>query len=90
MMLKGKTSIVTGSTSGIGRGIATALAAEGCALMLNGYGDPGEIEKLRADLARKYRVGVAYSAADMSKPAQIRELVAENRAPIRRCRHPGQ
>jgi len=74
-MLKGKSAIVTGSTSGIGLGIATALAAEGCALMLNGFGDPGEIEKLRAELAGKYGVEAAYSPADMSKPAQIRDLV---------------
>jgi 3-hydroxybutyrate dehydrogenase len=76
MMLKGKTAIVTGSTSGIGLGIATALAAKGCALMLNGFGDTGEIEKLRIEIA-KYGVGAAYSPADMSKPAQIRELVAD-------------
>ncbi|HEV2100612.1 MAG TPA: 3-hydroxybutyrate dehydrogenase [Stellaceae bacterium] len=77
MMLKGKTAIVTGSTSGIGLGIATALAAEGCALMLNGFGDPGEIEKLRSGMAEKFGVGAAYSPADMSKPGQIRELVAD-------------
>jgi 3-hydroxybutyrate dehydrogenase len=76
-MLKGKSAIVTGSTSGIGLGIASALAAEGCALMLNGFGDPGEIDKLRADLAAEHGVAVAYSPADVSKPAQIRELVAE-------------
>ncbi len=76
-MLKGKSAIVTGSTSGIGLGIATALAAEGCALMLNGFGDPAEIERLRAGLAGKYRIDAAYSSADMSKPAQIRELVAD-------------
>jgi 3-hydroxybutyrate dehydrogenase len=76
-MLKGKSAIVTGSTSGIGLGIATALAAEGCALMLNGFGDPGEIERLRAELAGKYGVDAAYSPADMSKPAQIRDLVAD-------------
>jgi len=76
-MLKGKSAIVTGSTSGIGLGIAVALAAEGCALMLNGFGDPGEIDRLRADLAAEHGVAVAYSPADVSKPAQIRELVAE-------------
>jgi len=76
-MLKGKTAIVTGSTSGIGLGIATALAAEGCALMLSGFGDPGEIEKLRSGMAEKFGVGAAYSPADMSKPAQIRELVSD-------------
>jgi 3-hydroxybutyrate dehydrogenase len=76
-MLKGKAAIVTGSTSGIGLGIATALAAEGCALMLNGFGVPGEIEKLRAELAGKYGIPAAYSPADMSKPGQIRDLVAD-------------
>src|ERR1700691_4495676 len=76
-MLKGKSAIVTGSTSGIGLGIAVALAGEGWALMLNGFGDPGEIDRLRADLVAEHGVAVAYSPADVSKPAQIRELVAE-------------
>ncbi len=76
-MLKGKAAIVTGSTSGIGLGIAAALAAEGCALMLNGFGDAAGIEKLRAGLAAKHGVDAAYSAADMSKPAEIRDLVAD-------------
>ena len=75
-MLQGKTAIVTGSTSGIGLGIATALAAEGCDLMLNGFGDPAAIEAIRARLAADHRVGVAYSPADMAKPAEIRRLVA--------------
>ncbi|HZS82776.1 MAG TPA: 3-hydroxybutyrate dehydrogenase [Stellaceae bacterium] len=75
-MLKGKAAIVTGSTSGIGLGIATALAAEGCKLMLNGFGDKAEIEKLRAGLAERHGVEVAYSPADMAKPAEIREMVA--------------
>jgi 3-hydroxybutyrate dehydrogenase len=75
-MIKGKVAIVTGSTSGIGLGIATALAAEGCSLMLNGFGDGSEIEKLRQKLADEHRVEVAYSPADMSKPRQIRDLVA--------------
>jgi 3-hydroxybutyrate dehydrogenase len=77
LVLKGKTAIVTGSTSGIGRGIATAFAAEGCGLMLNGFGDAGEIEQLRVELANRHGVAVAYSPADMSKPAQIRDLVAD-------------
>ncbi|MGA8755619.1 MAG: 3-hydroxybutyrate dehydrogenase [Stellaceae bacterium] len=76
-MLKGKAAIVTGSTSGIGLGIASALAAEGCAVMLNGFGEAGSIEALRAKLANEHGVGVAYSAADMSKPSEIRDLVAE-------------
>jgi 3-hydroxybutyrate dehydrogenase len=75
-MLKGKVAVVTGSTSGIGLGIATALAADGAAIMLNGFGDAAAIEKLKRDLAQKYGVKVSYSGADMSKPAQIREMIA--------------
>ena len=76
-MLKGKSAIVTGSTSGIGLGIATALAAEGCALTLNGFGEPGAIEALRTKLSDSSGVAAAYSPADMAKPEQIRELVAD-------------
>jgi 3-hydroxybutyrate dehydrogenase len=75
--LRGKSAIVTGSTSGIGLGIATALAAQGCNVMLNGFGDRAAIEKTRAGLAEEHGVRVAYSAADMSKPAEIRDLVAD-------------
>jgi 3-hydroxybutyrate dehydrogenase len=75
-MLQGKMAIVTGSTSGIGLAIATALAAEGCDVMLNGFGDSGEIGKLRQRLADEHRVSVGYSPADMSKPAEIRAMVA--------------
>jgi 3-hydroxybutyrate dehydrogenase len=75
-MLQGKTAIVTGSTSGIGLGIATALAAEGCNVMLNGFGDPVMIADIRKHLADTYRVQAAYSPADMAKPADIRALVA--------------
>src|SRR5438477_7040224 len=74
-MIKGKAAIVTGSTSGIGLGIATALAGEGCNLLLNGFGDAAAIERLRGELAEKHRVNVAYSPADMSKPADIRAMV---------------
>jgi len=79
-MLKGKTAIVTGSTSGIGLGIADALAAEGCAIVLNGFGDAAAIEKQRRALAKRAGVEVAYSAADMSKPAEIAAMVAEAQA----------
>jgi 3-hydroxybutyrate dehydrogenase len=75
-MLNGKTAIVTGSTSGIGRGIATALAGEGCNIVLNGFGEAAAIERLRASLADTYGVGALYLAADMAKPAEIRGLVA--------------
>jgi 3-hydroxybutyrate dehydrogenase len=75
-MIAGKTAIVTGSTSGIGLGIATALAAQKANVVLNGFGDPGAIEKLRKDLAARHGVKVVYSGADMSKADQIADLVA--------------
>ena len=71
-----RSAIVTGSTSGIGHGIAEALAADGANIMLNGFGDAAEIEKTRAALAAKYGVKVLYDGADMSKPAEIRRLCA--------------
>src|SRR5262249_48308726 len=73
--LKGKAAIVTGSTSGIGLGIAHSLAEGGCDVMLNGFGDAGEIEKIRADLAAKTNVRVVYDGADMSKPDAIEAMV---------------
>jgi len=76
-MLTGKTAIVTGSTSGIGLGIATALAAEGCDVILNGFGERAAIERLRAGLAETHRVRVAYSPADMAKAVEIQNLIAE-------------
>ena len=68
MALKGKVALVTGFTSGIGLGIARALAAEGADVMLNGFGDAGEIEKLRSELAAEFSVKVLYDGADLSKP----------------------
>jgi 3-hydroxybutyrate dehydrogenase len=76
MMLTNKTAIVTGSTSGIGLGIATALAAEKCNVMLNGFGEPAAIETIRKELSDQRGIKTAYSPADMSKPADIRALVA--------------
>lgn len=70
-------AIVTGSTSGIGEGIATAFAAEGWNVMLNGFGDAGEIEALRAGLEEKYGVKVLYNGADMTKPEEIRSLIEQ-------------
>jgi 3-hydroxybutyrate dehydrogenase len=75
-MLKDKVAIVTGSTSGIGLGIATALAAEQAHVMLNGFGDRAAIEKLRKELADRYHIKAAYSAADMSKPSEIAGMIA--------------
>lgn len=76
-MLKGKNALVTGSTSGIGAAIAKALAKAGANLTLNGFGDKAEIEKLRASLASEAKVEVAYSPADMTKPAEIATMIAE-------------
>ncbi|MBS0540057.1 MAG: 3-hydroxybutyrate dehydrogenase [Proteobacteria bacterium] len=80
MSLKGKSAIVTGSTSGIGQAIAEALAGAGCNVMLNGFGDAGAIEKLRQDTAKKFGVKVQYNGADMTKPAEIADLVAKTNA----------
>ena len=76
MTLTGKTALVTGSTSGIGLGIARVLAAQGANLMLNGFGDTTEIEALRASLQAEHKIRVAYHPADMSKPDQIAAMVA--------------
>ena len=68
MFLKGKTALITGSTSGIGAGYAKALAAEGAAVMINGFGDDGEIETLRQELESLSGAKALYSNADMTKP----------------------
>ncbi|RWH82857.1 MAG: 3-hydroxybutyrate dehydrogenase [Mesorhizobium sp.] len=73
--LEGRTAIVTGSTSGIGLGIARALAQNGAAVMLNGFGDPVEIETQRAALAEENDVDVAYDNADMSNRDAIHMMV---------------
>lgn len=73
--LAGKTALVTGSTSGIGLAIAEHLAAAGAKVMLNGFGDAAAIETLRADMAARHGVAVAYNGADMSQPEQIGALV---------------
>ncbi|MDE3009635.1 MAG: 3-hydroxybutyrate dehydrogenase [Pseudomonadota bacterium] len=75
-MLHGKNAIVTGSTSGIGLGIARALAAQGAGILLNGFGEAAAIEALRLDLTREFSVPVDYHPADMQQPEQIAAMVA--------------
>ena len=75
----GKSAIVTGSTSGIGLGIAHAFAQGGMHVMLNGFGDKAEIESTRAEIEETYGVKCGYSAADMSKAADIVAMVEDAR-----------
>jgi 3-hydroxybutyrate dehydrogenase len=82
MSLKGKVALVTGSTSGIGLGIARALGAAGADLMLNGFGDAAAIEQERARLSAELGIRVAYNPADMSRPEQIAAMVAEAEATL--------
>ena len=81
-MLKGKVAIVTGSTSGIGLGIAKELAKLGADLVLNGFGDAGEIEVIRSRIERDHGVRVLYDGADMSKGDAVRGLIT---AVIAKC-----
>ncbi len=74
-MLRGKSVLVTGSTSGIGLGIARKFAAAGSKLTLNGLGDAHEIETIRCEMAEAFGVDVAYSPADMTKPAEIAQMI---------------
>src|SRR5213079_3136991 len=73
--LAGKVSLVTGSTSGIGLGIARALAAAGSEVVLNGFGKPEEVADAQAGIAADFKVRVSYSPADMSKPQAICEMI---------------
>jgi len=82
MFLKGKTALVTGSTSGIGLAYAEAFAAEGAAVMINGFGDAAAIEGERAALERSSGAGALYDPADMSKPDQIAAMIARCHAEL--------
>jgi 3-hydroxybutyrate dehydrogenase len=74
-MLKGKSALVTGSTSGIGLAIARAMAAQGANVTINGFGDTAAIEKERSGIEKEFGVKAVYSPADMTKPAEIADMV---------------
>ncbi len=75
--LSGKTALVTGSTSGIGLGIAHALAAQGANIVFNGFGDAAAIAELEQQTANQFGVRTAYSGADMTKPAEIEKMMKD-------------
>jgi len=74
-MLKGKSALITGSTSGIGLGIARALAGQGCNIMLNGLGERDRIQELQLGLEQEFAVSVDYHGADMIRPEEVAELI---------------
>ncbi len=74
-LLSGKTALVTGSTSGIGLGMARSLAQEGANIVFNGFGDAQQIEKLYLEIGQEFGVQTAYHNADMSKPAEIEAMM---------------
>ena len=87
-MLKGKTAVVTGSTSGIGLGIATALAAEGCDIVMNGFGEPAAIERLRAGLAEMEMIAMRVGQFGDGEPAGLvlrHGLAGELRQLLQQC-----
>ena len=93
--LTGKTAVVTGSTSGIGLAIARAFAGAGANIVINGFGAPADIEKERSGIEKDFKVKAVHSPADMSKPAEIADMIALGRKDLRlgrhsrqQCRHP--
>jgi 3-hydroxybutyrate dehydrogenase len=76
MILKSKTAVITGSTSGIGLAIARAMAAEGANVLINGFGKPEDIEKERVAIETEFGVKAIHSPADMTKPAEIAGMIA--------------
>jgi len=75
--LAGRTALITGSTSGIGKAIAEAFAGAGANIVLNGFGDAKAIEEQRSSIEKQHGVRAAYNGADMTKPAQIAAMVEE-------------
>ena len=75
--LSGKTAIITGSTSGIGLAIARGLAGAGMNVVMNGFGEPSEIERLRAGIEQEFGVAARHSGADMTRPDEIAAMVEE-------------
>ena len=84
-MLKGKNAVVTGSTSGIGLGIARALAKDGANVLINGFGPKDEIEKERAGIEKEFGVKAVYSPADMTKPAEIAAMIKTAESQLGSC-----
>ena len=74
-MPKGRAAIITGSTSGIGLGIARALAGAGCDVMLNGFGEASAIDRERKQIEQEFQVRVAFNPADLAKPAEIAQMI---------------
>ncbi|HSQ03214.1 MAG TPA: 3-hydroxybutyrate dehydrogenase [Burkholderiales bacterium] len=74
--LRGRTALVTGSTQGVGEAFATAFAAQGCNVVMNGFGDPAQIENLRATLATRHGVPVIHHPADVGKPEEVAAMMA--------------
>src|SRR3954468_22406801 len=84
-MLKGKNAVVTGSTSGIGLGIARAFAKDGANIVINGFGPAAEIEKERSGIENEFGVKALYSAADMTKPAEIAAMIKTAETQLGSC-----
>jgi 3-hydroxybutyrate dehydrogenase len=82
MSLTSRNAVITGSTSGIGLAYAKALAAAGANVMINGFGEPADIEKERSAIAHDFGVTALYSSADMTKPDQIKGMVDEATAKL--------
>lgn len=75
--MSGKSALITGSTSGIGLGIARALASQGCKLTINGFGNCEDITAICKDLARRGNIDVVHSPADMREPEQVEKMIRE-------------